>query len=455
MMKFIEMNTTKKKTPLKTIIIHSHLDGRGGSQRYVLEIAENLKKLGCKPDIFAYEYNKLKCYPELVTGLNIYSLVSNSNNNDINKESLSFQVEIKKQFKKSFLYNLFILFGVDYVLESYRNMKIAKKLTQLILTIQNEKKIKYDIIFAHEEPLSIWTAIELKKKTKMPLYWFCYDTIEKWFIDWKSKKIYQNWFRKLLLQKLFFLNDIYKVRKYVDKIAVLDQNMQKRVERLYKITPKIRRGGISSNLIDQACNSNYLNEKYQVSVNKTIISTVSRFVEYRRIHDILAMFESLDKQLQREIFIYINAPITNMRYYHHCLSEFDDLLKNNPNIVIDLNYPASDKELYGIYNSTDIFIFPNEKQTWGHAPLEAIAFNAVSVISDGAGISEVFSGISPTIYQKGNIRELKIIVEKLIRNRELRQKYAAQQKEYLKANLSWEKICSIYLDDFDKLIIKK
>ena len=43
----------------------------GGSQRYVIEIAENLKLLGVEVDVFAYEYNEKACYPELTKGLDI------------------------------------------------------------------------------------------------------------------------------------------------------------------------------------------------------------------------------------------------------------------------------------------------------------------------------------------------------------------------------------------------
>ncbi len=38
---------------MKIALIHSHLNDRGGSQRYVIEIANNLKLRGVEVDVFA------------------------------------------------------------------------------------------------------------------------------------------------------------------------------------------------------------------------------------------------------------------------------------------------------------------------------------------------------------------------------------------------------------------
>ena len=68
---------------MKIALIHSYLNDRGGSQRYVIEIAKNLKLLGVEVDVFAYEYNE--CSPSIkrnvlfttITIENIISLILN------------------------------------------------------------------------------------------------------------------------------------------------------------------------------------------------------------------------------------------------------------------------------------------------------------------------------------------------------------------------------------------
>jgi D-inositol-3-phosphate glycosyltransferase len=52
--------------------------------------------------------------------------------------------------------------------------------------------------------------------------------------------------------------------------------------------------------------------------------------------------------------------------------------------------PASEAELRDAYAAADVFVFPNdERQSWGLAPLEAIAAGTPVIVSAGAGVAEV------------------------------------------------------------------
>jgi glycosyltransferase involved in cell wall biosynthesis len=52
----------------------------------------------------------------------------------------------------------------------------------------------------------------------------------------------------------------------------------------------------------------------------------------------------------------------------------------------------SDDELRDVYSAADAFVFPNRRQTWGLAPLEALAAGTPVVVSSGAGVHEVLRG---------------------------------------------------------------
>jgi glycosyltransferase involved in cell wall biosynthesis len=51
-----------------------------------------------------------------------------------------------------------------------------------------------------------------------------------------------------------------------------------------------------------------------------------------------------------------------------------------------------DEELRLLYAAADVFVFPNQRQTWGLAPLEAIAARTPAIVSAGAGVHEVLEG---------------------------------------------------------------
>ncbi|MDP9401054.1 MAG: glycosyltransferase family 4 protein [Actinomycetota bacterium] len=53
---------------------------------------------------------------------------------------------------------------------------------------------------------------------------------------------------------------------------------------------------------------------------------------------------------------------------------------------------VTDAELREAYAAADAFVFPNLRQTWGLAPLEALASGTPVVVSRGAGVHEVLEG---------------------------------------------------------------
>ena len=53
---------------------------------------------------------------------------------------------------------------------------------------------------------------------------------------------------------------------------------------------------------------------------------------------------------------------------------------------------VADDELKDAYAAADVFVFPNQRQTWGLAPLEALASGTPVILSRGAGVHEVLGG---------------------------------------------------------------
>jgi glycosyltransferase involved in cell wall biosynthesis len=436
---------------MKIALIHSHLNGRGGSQRYVIEIARELvsqKKVTV--DIFALDYNPESCYPELTQNLNIYAvnIYGKTFSNSVITSKTLFQ-RIYYRIKEIKLFKLlFLHFGIDYLISIYFSYRQSNYVSDLILRSKND----YDIVFAHEEPISVWSAIWYKRKKQIPIYWFCYDTIEKWYIDW-SESFSNSKIRKFLLLNLYFKLDKYLIVKYVDKIAVLDNNMAERVSRLYKISPVIRRGGVPIELFKMV-SDDFLNSFYKIPTDKIVILSINRFARYKRIHDIFLLYNALPEEIKDQLFFYINAPVTEVDYFEECKLNFKNVI-DSPNFYLDTNFPVSDQDMYNLYLLSDIFIFSSEKQTWGNAPLESIALNNLAIVSSGCGISEILYEISPNcVYDTGNIDQLQDIIINHIKNNCI--KSTSQiQKKYAFNNLNWSIICNSYLSDFREIIKSK
>jgi glycosyltransferase involved in cell wall biosynthesis len=434
---------------MKIAIIHSHLNGRGGSQRYVVEITRNLLKLGVKVDLYAYEYNKKTCYPELLGDLNVNNVFrSDEQSGGFRREnSLFFAKRILKYFYSSSLIAKKIVdaVGLDYLYRTYQSLRMAKRI-MILLETSGES---YDLVFAHEEPVSLYAAILYKIKSKTPIYWFCYDTIEKWFLEWTCEHK-ESWLRGILLRRIYFRYDRYLVRKYVDLAAVLDEKMAARYERLYGIKPLIRRGGITAMALNYS-RENDIRRRYGIGDDVTVLFCLSRFIPYRRVHDIFEIYNALPLKIKSEVFILINAPVNDDKYYRWCMEKYGDII-NTGKIVVDTSYPANDTEMYQMYLSADIFLFPNENQTWGHAPLEAMACQVAALVSDGCGISEEILKISPlTVFSTGNIAEAVNALEYLHVGKRYKE-VGLLQKVHVKKNLTWDIISMLYIKDFESVV---
>ena len=97
---------------MEVVLIYSHLDTRGGSQRYIFEIADQFTRKGIKCHIFCYYLNRGQCFPELNDKFIINAIHENfakTGYSDIKSG------KIVQFFKSSSLKVLLSVFSLDYL----------------------------------------------------------------------------------------------------------------------------------------------------------------------------------------------------------------------------------------------------------------------------------------------------------------------------------------------------
>ena len=118
---------------MKIALIHSHLDGRGGSQRYVLEIARTLLQLGETVHIFCYEYNKELCYPELSGNVDISYVYTKENQEySTNNDKRTSKSILNKVKQSRIIRSIANTLGLDYIYSSYITNRSANEVVKLI-----------------------------------------------------------------------------------------------------------------------------------------------------------------------------------------------------------------------------------------------------------------------------------------------------------------------------------
>jgi glycosyltransferase involved in cell wall biosynthesis len=341
---------------------------------------------------------------------------------------------------------LLIASGLIAILRYIKDYILSIRLFKLI-KYQEKKRGPYDVLYFHEASMLNRMAKKFHTSgTKTFLY--CYDTPDK-FMDWETGQITYD-----LLHKLFFYfiakASIRITRQYIDKVFVLDSAMKKKVLDFYQVSPTIIRSGIDLSTFHSK-RSVLLKSRYNLPHNSIIISNVSRFVPYRRIHDIIKSYCKLSKTCRKNAYVYINAFDEDKEYFSLIMNKYSELIYPLGKIIIDTQYPSSDDELAQIYNSSDIFVFPNENQTWGNAVLEAMACGVCSIVSDGCGIHEiVHNEIDGYIYNCGDVGRLTDILSYLINDSFKRISIGNNATNYIQEEFSWDNWASEHIKIFGK-----
>jgi len=181
---------------MKVVIIHTPLTTSTGGSRQILKLAIELQKMGHQVKIFTNEIDYEKCFPEMLSQVDIKT------------------VPYMNRFRKLGYYNLFI--GM---------LKISKEVI----------REKADVINNHNFPTE-WAIYFVKKKINIPTVWMCNEP-PFWFFQPEARKGLNKVF-----WPLFEVLDKISVDS-IDKIVVLSKLMGDIVRKTYRKDYTVIRSG--------------------------------------------------------------------------------------------------------------------------------------------------------------------------------------------------------------------
>jgi glycosyltransferase involved in cell wall biosynthesis len=428
------MSYQRKK--LNILIFHPSLMNRGGSQRYAIETAVHLRNRGYNVDLVTSNFSPDKCYPELLGNFEVSRVQTYTQEQSINSNLRS---------KKSFLYLFLIITGFYALVRIFRDWIKNRKVATLIRSLEHQNNANFDILYFHETTPFNYIA-KLFNSAKRRSYLFCYDTPDK-FLTWELEGVPYCGVHKTI-EHIRHERDKKIVRKCFKKIFVLDSTMVKKCISFYNITPIKIYGGIDLKTF-HPLKSSFLTSRYGLDANSLIISSVSRFVPYRRLHDIFKAFSQTNFKEHPNTFIYINGYNQDKHYTSELLTKYKDLIFPHGNIIVDHKFPSSDKNLAQIYQSSEGFIFPNENQTWGNAVLEAMACGVCVMVSDTCGISEIING-DGLVYRCGDLNAISAFISRISRDRDELTTIGKAASENIKRNFSWDVWINNHIGHFEE-----
>jgi D-inositol-3-phosphate glycosyltransferase len=339
---------------MKIGVIGFELTTSGGDQRLLLRLAGGLRRLGHQVTIYAYRYSPRFCYPELSREFDIRAVHIHPD------ESLP--------ACRSTRMGILGVAARRYFLES-------RHLARFLGNV--------DVLNPIGRPAHR-SAVFLKRRSGIPVVWSCNDVVaweqedHRARIDRFTNRIVS---QGMLRREIRIVNDI-------DATAVLSNGVRHVFEKAYgRPAHVVYAGADSDQLTEQVEGARTIRKKYNLPDAAFVALWLGILEPFRRVEDLLHA-TSILRQKRIAIHCLIVGRTDAARPYAARLKTMVSELGLQEQIhFVEEGIP--DQEIAAYYSACDVFVFPNDQQSWGLAPLEALACHRPVIVSRGSGVHEV------------------------------------------------------------------
>jgi glycosyltransferase involved in cell wall biosynthesis len=300
-----------------------------------------------------------------------------------------------------------------------------------------------DILNPHEWPAS-WACVFVKLYKRVPVVWMCNDV---WHLPDEGE---ETRLRFKVMKKTVIGATDFILSLFIDRIVVLDNRIKGIVKNYYHKEAIVIRSGIDLEDYKKEISQASAREQLKIEKNSFVFICFSIFFPHRRFEDVIEAFRRLYNENSNARLMIIGSSQFDQDYYLKIKKLRESY---NLQMAIDINdsfLPEDQVKKYLI--AADVFVFPNEKQTWGLAVIEAMALGKPCIVSDEVGVHEIINnGENGLIFKCRNIDDLSEKMERLFKDEKLRKKIGLNAQKFVFANFSWENYAGQMMDVFQKV----
>jgi glycosyltransferase involved in cell wall biosynthesis len=218
----------------------------------------------------------------------------------------------------------------------------------------------------------------------------------------------------------------------MDRIAVLDDMISRKyLEDQFQIRPVTIRSGLDLSKFVQVPR-----EPYRGGRTLRVFSNGIMF-PHRRLEIIVEAVRFLKDAGLDLVWSHVGSEELHREYakeVRRCVKSAG--IAENSEIIGKI----SDAEMVKMYQSADIFVFPNFPQTWGLAVFEAMACGTPVVVSKGAGASEVLTDrVNSLLVDPGNPAQIASAIRRIAENPLDWKELSREGRRFVEENITWEK----------------
>ncbi|MCH1471677.1 MAG: N-acetyl-alpha-D-glucosaminyl L-malate synthase BshA [Flavobacteriaceae bacterium] len=177
--------------------------------------------------------------------------------------------------------------------------------------------------------------------------------------------------------------------------------------------------------------------------NERLVTHVSNFRPVKRVHDVLSVFTKLNKEVQSRLIMVGDGPErSSAEEYAKELGLTD---------VVD--FVGKSNDVYRILCSSDLFLLPSQRESFGLAALEAMAARTPVIATNEGGIPEVVEHqISGYLSAHGDVDTMAANATELLTNEAQLQQF--KEAAFTRAKVfDIQKIIPLYIDIYKKALL--
>ena len=382
---------------------------RGGTQRQTIELAHALMRKGHTVDIFCYSYNSKNTFTDLCNGLTIHAVHTTTGTRRASANTTP------KSYLRVLLYQLKVyavllrdLFSVGGAIQELKAlMEHAGSLSRFdVINLHDYQVYRLSRIISH--PKIVWMMNDIQRAKSNA-----------------SPDEYTNPLLALISRAI-----VRAETNHIDTIIVLDERNKQLVKKYYNREARVVRSGVSIDMFGEHEREYRAHDIYSIFAS-------SIFFPWRRFEDLVDAIGILRDRAITSVQLTINGlPDRSPEYYHFICNRIEQLGLES---LITIRTGLSESELRDMYTKSDIFIFPNEYQTWGLAVFEAMLAGCACIVSRGAGAHEVLTDTeNALLVDPRNPKQIADAIEYLITDPEQLARIARAGTAYVRHHRSWD-----------------
>lgn len=406
---------------MKIALLFYALTVNGGSPRLYIEMAKALKDLGHEIRALAYYYDPHAFPEDLVEELDIQYCKKVSNASMHASFDVSSRIELAK----------------GYFVHWRR-------------WIQSLSNDSFDVINPYEA-IAYRTALGMKKRIKdCKVVWHVADPASYVNKEGAGRLYDKNILFKFALDA-FGRYDRTVVRQ-LDKVLIPNYKVKKLMDEYYGISSEVARtyGVDVDRFVPNHSRSEtrkYLERQLEIPTEVPLALGVGILMWHRRIEDAISAVAKVNEAGHNLHYLVAGTSQTAPDYARYLKERVREL--KAAKFIHFLDDRISEEKLVNLYNSCDIYLFPNDNQTWGLAPLEAMSVGKPVIVTTGAGVHEILrNGKTALIAHPRNPDNMAEKINLLLSDDLLRKEIAAAGQNFVRGSMSWKKCAQRLVNSF-------